>query len=1067
MINIDDLIYSYPDQFDPYIQTKITSKYEFLELASYPGEPPPSQPGKLFRHQELIKRLLLVYDRLLLFHGTGTGKTASSLGPAEYFKQISLSGVDDFVRSYLSTRQTYIKRVVVLTRGQSLIREIRNQLAYQINREDYLPPDLPEDYVQANKRINALIRQYYDIDTYGRFFSESCSRGNISDDDIVRMFSDYMFVIDEAHNLNIVSYEGWTEDIYSMSMVDKANHKKLQIYQILHRIFHTAKRVKVLLLTATPMIDKTYEIISLMNLILPLDRQLTYDILRSGISLEPYFRGLVSYVKESGSNVNIQYQGYELQELYPESYDGYHTIVYPVVMSSHQGYYYRQLYNSGSTYRIPERQAANFVYPDGSYGKEGFNKYVIRERPDVYKPSDIDGFSEMISTYDGLYKSSSKFAEIIRICRDSPGSCFVTSEFKEAGSYILSVCFRAQGFEQYTGYGVFQSRKHQRGIALIRDESVIDPTFKPALRFALISPETSPNMMKNILDLFNNHLNRHGDYVKVLIGSPIINIGINLRNVTQIHVVGPSWDQSITYQSISRAIRATSHVDLIAETGNVVDINIYQYASIIDGPNIIDLEMYKISEDKQRDIDQITDLMKSVAIDAQIHQLRNGVIPYYPPPTDIDYTSYDILYSNEVINNIISYIQYLFSYRFRLSFNDIVQYTGSYRYVIMALSRMLTNKTPIINRYGYRCFLRHRGNIFYLVNDTDYTDGYYTENLISYRPITIEQYLSSNIRSHDIDMVNRLRDNPSPSIKDIISMLDSVSLSVKAMLLETAISQYIMETSSVFDNMIIQIYQNYIFWFNEPIQEIESYVEMKSQKYVGRKKKYPHQLKIRKLNQRQLQSLIEARHNQEPLPNETMVYLHTLYTLGYDRVSYAVTARYMKADSKIRLLKPGNKWRDVNDNELYIYNVLIQLEIYKRIQYYEQYDIYGIYFQSSDKKFRIRDKTTEDPEEAKRDNRKLNRGRDCMTLKKSDIVIIMRKVGVPEPSDTTNVTMNQSYNNMRSFLISQGFEEYQLRNITIDDIKYYYQWMDIRYSRDYLCDVIREYMMSQNRVFVI
>jgi hypothetical protein len=819
------------------------------------------------------------------------------------------------------------------------------------------------------------------------------------------------------------------------------------------------------------MIDKTYEIVSLMNLILPLDRQLGYDTLTSSdiSSLEPYFRGLVSYVKESKTDVNVQYQGYILDNIYPDYYSGYTTVVYPVIMSQHQSYYYRLLYNAGGTYRIPERQAANFVYPDGSYGKEGFGKYIVREGPDVYKPVDIDRFPEIISTYEGLYQLSAKFAEIIRLCRDNPGSCFVTSEFKEAGSYLLSVCFRAQGFEQYIGYGVFQSRRHQRGIALIRDESVIDPTFKPALRFALISPETPANVMKNILDLFNNYHNRHGEYVKVLIGSPIINIGINLRNVTQIHVVGPSWDQSITYQSISRAIRATSHVDLVNEIGGAVDVSIYQYASI-DGPDSIDLEMYKVSEDKQRDIDRITDLMKSVAIDAQIHQLRNQVVPYYPPPDTIDYTSYDILYSNSIVDNVISQIQSLFSVNFKLTFDDIVGYIGPgmERYVVMALNVMLDNKVHITNRYGYRCFLRNIGDVYYLVNDIDHTDAYYTENIVSYRPISIEQYLSTNIRSYDIHNIEQLRSRSSLSIQEVVSTLDTVSLSVKALVLETAILHYITNTASEFDNMVLQVYSNYIFWFPEPTQEIETYIELTSHKYLGRKRKYPHQRKIQKLNRKQLEQLLRERQNKESTggggSEGNIVYLHTLYTLGYDRVSYAVTARFMKADSKIRLLKIGSTWRDANEYELYVYNVLIQLEIYKRIEYYEQFDIYGIYFQSSDKKFRIRDKTTEDPEEAKRDNRKLNRGRDCMTLKKSDIVVIMRNIGIPEPIDNTSIP---SYDAMKNFLISQGFDEDKLESITMDDMKYYYRWMDIKYSRDYLCDMIREYMMSKNLVFVI
>ena len=57
-------------------QTLISAKKEFQELASSIKEQTPI-PGVYYKHQELILRYMRAYDRLLLLHKTGTGKTCA------------------------------------------------------------------------------------------------------------------------------------------------------------------------------------------------------------------------------------------------------------------------------------------------------------------------------------------------------------------------------------------------------------------------------------------------------------------------------------------------------------------------------------------------------------------------------------------------------------------------------------------------------------------------------------------------------------------------------------------------------------------------------------------------------------------------------------------------------------------------------------------------------------------------------------------------------------------------------------------------------------------------------
>ena len=99
-IELDDLVYSYPDDRIPGFQTEISSKEEFRQLASSISEDVPNR-GEFFKHQLLIHRYMLIYDRLLLIHRTGTGKTCAAGGTSEMFKKALINATADFINIYI------------------------------------------------------------------------------------------------------------------------------------------------------------------------------------------------------------------------------------------------------------------------------------------------------------------------------------------------------------------------------------------------------------------------------------------------------------------------------------------------------------------------------------------------------------------------------------------------------------------------------------------------------------------------------------------------------------------------------------------------------------------------------------------------------------------------------------------------------------------------------------------------------------------------------------------------------------------------------------------------------
>lgn len=85
MILLEDLIPEYPAVDDPQIQRKLNQMPEFAELRGTVREPMPAR-GEYFRHQRVIARLLRVYDRLMLLHMMGVGKTGAVKSAAGFYK---------------------------------------------------------------------------------------------------------------------------------------------------------------------------------------------------------------------------------------------------------------------------------------------------------------------------------------------------------------------------------------------------------------------------------------------------------------------------------------------------------------------------------------------------------------------------------------------------------------------------------------------------------------------------------------------------------------------------------------------------------------------------------------------------------------------------------------------------------------------------------------------------------------------------------------------------------------------------------------------------------------------
>lgn len=126
------------------------------------------------------------------------------------------------------------------------------------------------------------------------------------------------------------------------------------------------------------------------------------------------------------------------------------------------------------------------------------------------------------------------------------------------------------------------------------------PDITPKKTFAVLTGKTDRNNSNTILDTFNSIANESGDDIKILIGSSVMSESITLFRVRELHILSPFWNYGYTEQSIGRAIRYNSHFGLLESERN---INIYLHAAVDENGIGNDINMWNISEEKQRLID--------------------------------------------------------------------------------------------------------------------------------------------------------------------------------------------------------------------------------------------------------------------------------------------------------------------------------------------------------------------------------------------------------------------------------------------------------------------------------
>ena len=349
--------------------------------------------------------------------------------------------------------------------------------------------------------------------------------------------------------------------------------------------------------------------------------------------------GLVSFYKSMNDNYpEVIHKNFIRVDMSPYQYQIYEILRKKERLTERGGGNKKKKGTIKGTFRVFSRQACNFVFPDeinrpypdpafivsikGANNNKNKNKNkVFGKILEIEENSNENGvmakeYKERIqnainllvengNTFfkagpEGLDKLSPKMKVMLENVNKSPGLVFIYSNFRTLeGVEIFSKVLDFNGYEKYNS--------HVKGN-------------KSKPKYAIYSG-TEDELEKNaVLKIFTSEENKYGDLIKIILATSAGAEGLDLKNIRQIHILEPYWNQVRIQQVIGRGVRRNSHIALPEKDRNV---EVYRYFSVISNKNLgfskeplsTDEYMDNVSQKKQFIIDELQQILKECAFD--------------------------------------------------------------------------------------------------------------------------------------------------------------------------------------------------------------------------------------------------------------------------------------------------------------------------------------------------------------------------------------------------------------------------------------------------------------------
>ena len=501
---------------------------------------------------------------ILLYHQIGAGKTCTSIAIAEKFKDKKKI----LVILPASLIDNFLSELRSECTGNNYVTHKERQLLNTLSIDDKI-------YNEIITKSYNRIKKFYTIYSYHKLI-------NLIKENKITNFNNTLLIIDEIQNM--ISING-------------------SFYRLLANIIQKSNNtLRIILLTATPMFNSPIELALTINLLKTnnfIDIQTFNNTFIKSINNDNYKINNINLLKSKLQNLISYYRGAP-----PVAYP---SVSFNIIKCNMTKFQYKNyimtlssntdnlsftdlknmnISNISENFFIGPRLASNIVFPNKLHGNEGFQS--------------LKGTKLSINN---IKQYSIKFYKIIKKINKSTGTIFIYSNFKEEGgikSFIQFIEFN--GWKNYITYGA--------GIK----------------RYAIWSGNETLQLKSKIKYIFNHEKNKHGDLIKIIIGSPSIKEGVSLLRVQQVHIMEPYWNMSRVNQIIGRAVRFCSHKDVPKKQQHVY---VFMYLAMYPNYKTIDQHIWSMAQLKDKLISKFEHILKEIAIDCKLFYNRNS----YPTDT--------------------------------------------------------------------------------------------------------------------------------------------------------------------------------------------------------------------------------------------------------------------------------------------------------------------------------------------------------------------------------------------------------------------------------------------------
>ena len=601
------------------------SKYK-LDKIMYKDDPCKQTDIKneLRKYQEFISSFLdykSPFKDILLYHGLGSGKTATVIN------------LMNILYNYTTNWNYFI--IIKASLKDNWLEEISN----------WMSKDEFDTRFKNIKFIN------YDSPFADKQFLESIKNSDNS--------YNSLYIIDEAHN--------FINNVYN-NIVSKIGKKAYIIYDYILQEKLNRSDTRVVLLSGTPAINNPFELSLIFNLLRPNifpNSELKFNeyyIKSNKLSSDKInmfqrrIMGLVSYYSGADYRLfakkNIKIIEINM-DIYQEQVYRHFEIIEEKIKSK----------SVNNTYKSFTRQSCNFVFPiindkingenrprpsqfnldndkmyDIDYDKNDtniikymkLNEHFVNSFYDYLNNININDQKKKLTLKDDIYNFENKFNYNFKEFWKNSNKSNLLNELYKCSSKIVNLIFNT--FNSKGPLIIFSNYVKMEGIEIIKlylkffgFKNFNDQSSKDNYRYTEYLGNIDMETREKNRKIFNKKDNMYGKIIKIIFISPAGSEGISLKNIRQVHVLEPFWNEVRITQLIGRAVRQCSHADLPIEDRIVY---IFRYISTRKNNNeTTDQEIFNLSNKKQILIDSFLNIIKEVAVDCELfknHNIQNN-----------------------------------------------------------------------------------------------------------------------------------------------------------------------------------------------------------------------------------------------------------------------------------------------------------------------------------------------------------------------------------------------------------------------------------------------------------